>query len=562
MKSGSISSKLFFAVALLLTFILEISVVPGFAASRYKIGSSNTVTADRLVPRPSTTPCVVQLFQNVAFDDFNPRSFSYTPPADCPGPWQKVVFEGDFSVTAGRQYDRTANIWLGATNIYFGTTAEPRRTLSPSWHVETDLTDYSAVFTSPQSGQADIGNLVNQTYTGIIYGTATLEFYPLSANQKAPRTFDAVLALSAGPNGGTVGLGSSSDTLSQTLSLPMNIDEAYLDVLAQSQSNDEFWYTCVPNDVASELQSCGNTAFRETEVSIDGTPAGVAPVYPWIYTGGIDPYLWFPLAGVQTLNFVPYRVNLTPFAGLLSDGQPHTVSLSVFNADNYFSATANLLLLLDHNADQVTGGLTANTLSANPNPIVAEHLKNNAKGVNGTVSVTSQRSFAITGYVVTGTGRVETTVEQAIGFLNSQKFNITNTAYVQNIKQSTIINSWTTQTSNAGINLTYDQQTYPLSVLYSYKVNPDGTSAQLATISQEYSDQNTVQRNGKTLSSTIIDDKVAPTDTLNFDASGNFTGNTGQASSQDFLFKNLLGCYDVTLTAASNVLTGVLKGCQ
>ena len=293
------------------------------------------------MPRPNTTPCIVQLFQNVAFDDFNPRSFSYTPPANCPGPWQKVVFEGDFSVTAGRQFDRTANIWLGPTNIYFGTTAEPRKTLSPSWHVESDLTDYSSIFTSPQSGQADIGNLVDQTYTGIIYGTATLEFFPLNGNQKPPKTFDTVLALSAGPNGGTVGLGSSSDTLAQTFSLPMNIDEAYLDVLAQSQSNDEFWYTCVPNDVASTLQSCGNTAFRETEVTIDGTPAGVAPVYPWIYTGGIDPYLWFPLPGVQTLNFVPYRVNLTPFAGLLSDGQPHTVSLSVYNADNYFSATAN-----------------------------------------------------------------------------------------------------------------------------------------------------------------------------------------------------------------------------
>ena len=37
---------------------------------------------------------------------------------------------------------------------------------------------------------------------------------------------------------------------------------------------------CVPNDVASELESCGNTGFRETEISIDGIPAGFAPVYP------------------------------------------------------------------------------------------------------------------------------------------------------------------------------------------------------------------------------------------------------------------------------------------
>jgi len=33
-------------------------------------------------------------------------------------------------------------------------------------------------------------------------------------------------------------------------------------------------YACVPDDGANELQSCGATAFRETEVTIDGTPAG------------------------------------------------------------------------------------------------------------------------------------------------------------------------------------------------------------------------------------------------------------------------------------------------
>ena len=81
---------------------------------------------------------------------------------------------------------------------------------------------------------------------------------------------------------------------------------AYLDVIAQSQSNDEFWYLCVPNDLAGQLESCGSTGFRETEITIDGIPAGVAPVYPWIYTGGIDPYLWEPIPGVQTLNFKPY----------------------------------------------------------------------------------------------------------------------------------------------------------------------------------------------------------------------------------------------------------------
>jgi Peptide N-acetyl-beta-D-glucosaminyl asparaginase amidase A len=87
---------------------------------------------------------------------------------------------------------------------------------------------------------------------------------------------------------------------------------------------DEFWCTNAPNDVATELEEYGGTGFRETEISIDGQPAGLAPVYPWIFTGGIDPFLWVPIPGVQTLNFVPYRVDLTPFAALLSNGESHT----------------------------------------------------------------------------------------------------------------------------------------------------------------------------------------------------------------------------------------------
>ena len=103
----------------------------------------------------------------------------------------------------------------------------------------------------------------------------------------------------------TTSLNTTTDQQAATFKLPLTVTRAYLDVISESQGNDEFWYTCVPNDVAGALENCGNTAFRETEVYIDGIPAGVAPIYPWIYTGGIDPYLWEPLPGIETLNFKP-----------------------------------------------------------------------------------------------------------------------------------------------------------------------------------------------------------------------------------------------------------------
>ncbi len=364
------------ALRALLILLLATTAIPAaFADGPYIIGSANTVTADPTIPRPHTTPCSVVLFSDFAFDNnFNLNPFSYAPPTQCPGPWAKVVLEVDINVTAGIQFDRTANIWIGRhahlLRNYRRTFTDPKPLLARRKRSHRLLT----VIHFAQQGSVYLGNTVDSTYTGIQYATATLQFYPLAANQTAPVTADVVLPLSAGSTGGTVTLNTTTDTLSGTFTLPTNIQNAYLDIYSQSQSNDEFWYTCVPNDVSSELESCGNTGFRETEVTIDGTPAGVAPVSPWIFTGGIDPWLWFPIPGVQTLNFPPYRVDLTPFAALLSDGQQHTVSVSVFNANSYFSDTASLLLYLDSGSTTVTGGLIKNSLTSAPNPVVKENL--------------------------------------------------------------------------------------------------------------------------------------------------------------------------------------------
>lgn len=548
------------ALALLL---LAATCPLAFASGPYTVGSANTVTADPTVPRPNTTPCVVQLFTNAEFDNFNPYSFSYTPPADCPGPWAKVVFTADINVTAGIQYDRTANFWLGATNIYFGTTAEPSPTLAPSWHIESDLTDYSAIFYLAQQGTADIGNLVNSTYTGIIYASATLYFYPLAPKQAAPVTANEVFPLSAGSTGGTVGLSTPTDTLSATFTLPTNIQNAYLDVYAQSQNQDEFWYTCVPNDVSGELQSCGNTGFRETEVTVDGQPAGVAPVYPWIFTGGIDPYLWFPIPGVQTLNFVPYRVDLTPFAALLSNGQPHTVSLSVFNADNYFSATASLLVYEDSGSTQVTGALTKNTLAAAPNPIVKENLKVGST-ITGTVNVTSNRSFTLSGYVNTSKGKVTTTVNQSLTFSNHQYFDITNTEYVQNITQNSGINTTKTVSGGGQPTVTYtDDLAWPLTVNISEAFLANGDLNITTFAYQTYNSTILNKQNGVITYSSLLTNAGQHQDTLELDSNFNIIGNTGMTSSQLYTSADSAGdYYYCNLTAANNVLTNFSSTCS
>jgi hypothetical protein len=544
------------------TLVSLLVLLSAIAAAQFKIGSGNTAFADPPVPRPHTTPCKVQLYQQFKFDNFNAQSFPYTPPADCPGPWEKVILEVNLSITKGIQFDRTANIWIGPTNVYFGTTAEDQPNEGRSWHVERDLTDYSSIFTVSQVGTVDLGNLVNAQYTGILYGSADLLFYPLAENQLPPRTADQVIAFSSGPTGGTVGLNTGTDLLEQTVTLPTNITDAYLDVFAQGQSNDEFWYSCAPNNVANELdQDCGNTGFRESEITIDGTPAGVAPVYPWIFTGGIDPFLWIPIPGVQTLNFRPYRVNLTPFASLLDNGAPHTIALSVFNADSYFSATASLLLYLDSNATQLTGAVTANTLTV-PSPSVFENISVAKNGnIQGAVNVKSSHNFKISGYIDTPNGPVTTTVSQNINFANLQYWKLTNTEFEQNINQKNTVYSSVTINNAGGTFVNVVNRDYPLLLNITVLVAPDGTETETTTSNQYFEITEAGRHNGKATTSSVLQNRVTTTDTLNFDASGGFTGNSNQASAQNFFTTNSTGyCYSRDLTAAANVLASITDG--
>ena len=528
------------------------------------VGSSNVATADPTVPRPPGQPCVVTLFSNVTFDDFNARPYSYAPPTSCAGAWSKVVLEADFSVTAGRQYDRTATLWLGGVNLYFGTTQEPSATVSPAWHVERDLTDYAALLRSAGQGQAIIGNLVNSTYTGVIHGTARLLFYPASARARAAEVPDAVYPLGSDPVGSTATLNTSADKLARTLTLPTNVERAYLDVFTQSQSGDEFWYTCVPDAYASETNECGGGNFREAEISIDGQAAGVAPVYPWVYTGGIDPYLWRPTPGVQALNFLPYRVDLTPFAGQLSDGKPHEVAVQVAGANSYFAATATLLVYRDAHARQVTGKITRNTLVGQAAaPTIASTLATASNGdLGGAITTRLDRRFVIEGYANTSHGRVTTTVTQNTGFDDTQTFTINSTVYRQQTAQRTWSDS--SSQSRLGNFLTAERHAhfnYPFSLDYNQQLASDGSTSAASTVHQGYRQRDELRLLGLTLYGADVDNTVDSQDTLVFDASGNLSSHSGQQSAQSFAFHDTLGsCYRASLTTQAGVVASVTEG--
>jgi hypothetical protein len=399
------------------------------------------------------------------------------------------------------------------------------------------------------------------TYNGIIYANAALEFYPANFRNPAPRVPDMVIPVNG--SGGDAGtLNTSADQITQSLDLPQNVESVYLDVIAQNQSNDEFWYFCVPNNETGPLESCGNTAFREAEVSIDGGPAGVAPAYPWIFTGGIDPYLWEPIPAVQTLDFVPYRVNLTPFAGLLGNGATHTVTLSVYNANSYFLATANLLVYLDHDSAKTTGGILNNTLSAAPSPVIQNNITTDSSGNStGNILTTSNRQFSIQGYLNTSHGRIVTTVKQNVDFSNNQEFTVNATTDEQNVQQLTQVRSVTTTDQWPFATTTIEDFKYPLNIDYLFVANTDGSYTQTTTVKQSYWKGESTNIDGFPIYNSQLSNQVNSTDVLDFSAGFSITGNSGSKSSQTYTWRDSLGgCYSRTITSADQVLTSVTNG--
>ena len=344
---------------------------------------------------------------------------------------------------------------------------------------------------------------------------------------------------------------SPTDQFSTTFTLPRNIERVYLDVVSQSQSTDEQWYACFPNDLSSinEVYGCGNTDFRETEVTIDGSPAGISPVSPWVYTGFL-PDQWVPMPGAQTLDFVPYRVDLTPFAGVLSDGNPHTVSLSVFNDDSYFSLTASLLLFLDPGTTQVTGAVTRNTLTS-PSPVVTENLQGTST-VTGTIGVASDRRFTIAGYVNTSHGKVTTSVSQHQKFFSTQKINfdtVNFTVLDQKTSVQTSVSSTTTVSSHDGTVVTRGNFSFPINVDFVFPVSTAEFGFTVAT-SQLYHTDSQVSQDRRLISFNSLTNSVSASDV------------SPASSSQEFVYFDSAGqFYDCRIASKNNTLTKISRGC-
>jgi hypothetical protein len=160
---------------------------------------------------------------------------------------------------------------------------------------------------------------------------------------------------------------------------------------------------------------------------------------------------------------------------------------------------------------------------------------------------------------------VITEVKGNLKFANTQTFVIDNTEYKQDIKQSTEGLISTTTTGDGIPIVDVKEISYPFTLLIDEVVNSDGSISEALKSDQKF-DQNRAgadPTHGPGWPIPFIEqtsNEVISANTLYFDASGNYTGNSG-SSSQNYVETNSDGyCYSGSLTSNDLALTSYSYG--
>jgi hypothetical protein len=274
--------------------------------------------------------CQQVLMQHV-FDWSYGKPFvgDYNSPTDCA--WTNVLF--NLTMTSqGRQFDRLGHLFLGDIEVWRTSTAEPTSHGIVFSYVK-DMTHLTALLRQPQKIIFDLGNLVDDVYTGSFNATLTATFYtPLPI--APPKPADLILPITA--KKGAAGQPShfhlpSERAIAQPV-LPQNTIRAVLSISASGNADEEFWYTNVPSEYSRTFGDDvlpGYGPFRELQVLIDSQPAGFVWPEITIFTGGLVPSLWRPIVAPGTFDLPEYDVDITPFLPVLLDGEEHTIEIGV-----------------------------------------------------------------------------------------------------------------------------------------------------------------------------------------------------------------------------------------
>jgi len=289
---------------------------------------------------------------------------AYKAPSACLSGRPQIVLKVA-ARSAGLQDDRQGAVWLSGVEILRGATPSCSDN-GFELAIEKDVSDYAPLFVHDGELMVQFSN--GATWAHGLHVSVSVVVY---AGEGASPSLQSVLPLSNAASH-TDPLEamkvSGSAGLSSKVSLPPSTMRARLDVYASARLCEEAWYM-------NELDGpdCGGGASRELRVLVDGTFAGAQYPYPILYSGTVSTPMMTPLSGILALDTPAYHFDLTPWLGLLTDGQEHTVTVQVGGATESGDWLLGGLLVLERSKDLtiVRGSVSVDA----PEPSVQEWLE-------------------------------------------------------------------------------------------------------------------------------------------------------------------------------------------
>jgi hypothetical protein len=415
---------------------------------------------------------------------------NYTPPK-CK--FNRVTM--NFTVTSkGRQFDRLALMYFGDTEVWRTSTAEPT-TNGIEWTYIKDMTEFMYFWESPQTLIFDLGNLVDNTYTGLFNTTLTATFF---TSQDTVEPADLIIPISArnGASNSASLFTLPSDNATNTISFPRNVNRAVFSVSACGQATEEFWWS---NVLQSDIETFepydgtlyGYSPFREVQIFLDGQLAGVQWPLPVIFTGGVVPGLWRPIVGIDAFDLREHEIDITPWLPVLCNGKEHTFEIRVAGilddgkgsgvitetVGSSWYVTGKIFVWLDEDASSVTTGRTPTVLLPAPVISLSQSLTQNATGANETLSYTTnvKRDLSISSLITSQKGTHLSTWTQSLAVTNYGLY--TDFGAVQQNNQTTT----GTDQSTGGVYYK-SSYSYPLYANTLYLVQPSGNFTIDATV--------------------------------------------------------------------------------
>ena len=365
-------------------------------------------------------------------------------------------------------------MYLGDIEVFRTSTAEPTED-GIAWTWVKEMQQYNSLWRHEQKIIFDLGNLLNDLYTGVWHTTLTATFFTVP---DSPVTADQILPISKRMSSTDQ---PSAFTLPEDVSahvphvLPRNVYRAVVSISACGQAAEEFWYQNVLDSLEATFSDTagllgGGGPWREVQLLIDGQLAGVAWPFPIIFTGGINPGLWRPIAGIDAFDLREQEIDITPWLPVLLDGDSHWFEIRVARiiedgkggvvvkdstASNWV-VTGKIFLFLDA-PDSITTGTPPKIVTPEPRLFSTLEVTQNATGVNETLTLktVANRQIAITSTITSARGTYVAAWTQSLDFANTN--NITAFGHKERTEQSTGIAA----SSASGYAL---EATYPLVV--------------------------------------------------------------------------------------------------